>query len=193
MAEKEYSFTRPPCPTEATTSGELYTMLSQFRAWVINEQEKLRPLLPPKSAAKLDDPVPISEQTAWDSFTSVYDKYLVATWLRRVRELWNHVSQEYERDWNCQKAIRQRFHSLEFSRLVLIDASIDPKVRKPRRENRTETVRGLNCMLAHTWMLLMPSGFQNMVKIKQSEKGFGDDWWDSNEIGKDINEDNDGV
>jgi len=195
MAEDEYGFTKPPCPTEATKSGELYTMLSQFRAWVVNEQEELRPLLPPKSVTKLDNPAPTGEQTVWESVTSVYDKYIVATELRRCRHLWDHILRMHEKDWNCQNAIQQRFGVLEFSRWILAEAFLDPQTREAHRQKATHAkfARKWNKLLVDICKPLLPSVIQGMMEVERRGMGFGDDWWDSDEIGKDIDEGSDEV
>lgn len=121
--------TVPPYPSNAATSASLYRTLQALRAWVIEEYEELRHLVPEQVAQELNEPPPLPPETVWEG-VGVFDKFATLRYARAIRETWDHVVRDFESAWDSEPALRRRFHLATTGASLLENAFVDPETRE---------------------------------------------------------------
>ena len=113
----------PPYPSETTNSRMLYRHIAAMRAWVVEQQEVLRPLVPAKFTESLVEPPTMESVTFWDN-VSIIDKHTVLMWIRKIRETWDILLRQHEDAWDTKFALFQRYSVVHSAMMVLTQAFV---------------------------------------------------------------------
>jgi len=171
--------TSPPYPSQVTTSPGLYRYLELLRAWVVEQQQELVPLVPRKHRHKIDDePGSFPPLSVWEN-VSVVDKYWVLMYIRKIREGWDYTLREHEDSWDSKLALRKRFSLLFSAMHILKEAFVAPEVREMRNQQAADQHNAqMQTLEKHLREVLVPPEMrQDAAKAEGSDEGDLTDWF----------------
>ena len=158
----------PPYPSETTNSRMLYRHIAAMRAWVVEQQEVLRPLVPAKFTESLVEPPTMESVTFWDN-VSIIDKHTVLMWIRKIRETWDILLRQHEDAWDTKFALFQRYSVVHSAMMVLTQAFVDPKTREFNQEKALAKIRQRQALMdKHLRDVLIPDEIRDDVEREQA-------------------------
>ena len=175
--EDSTQISSPPYPGGVTRIDTLYRYLAALRLWLVEQQEALRLLVPPKHAAQLKEPDNLAAETVWGG-VSVVDHYTVLMYLRMIREGWDHVIREHEDTWDSKLALKKRFALAVMAQHVLDEAFISPELREARNQTAMDTIlHELKARQDKLKELMNPSNAPDEDKPGQETEDDDEDWF----------------
>lgn len=127
----------PPYPGEGTNTDVLYNLLRALKKWVTTYRARhnkaiCQDLIPtvrdfPDKKAYLAQPV----------LTQMHH----LTFLRRVREEWDHLVRTYEHDWDNPTCVRARVMMLQAAAVLLNSAFVPFEVREMEAQREPQRLQ----------------------------------------------------
>jgi hypothetical protein len=176
---KEYGeVDSPPYPELKTTALMMYRNLHELRSWAIVQINYMRtdPDVPQARLAELEYPAELPNEAVWE-LMSIADRFTALIYTRRIRETWDAVLREHEKDWDSKLCLQKRFFLVKTALSVLVEAFVDPETRHGDHNDNIRYVHyRINSFTKSMLDIVTPPEMREQIEPEYDEPDTDEGW-----------------